>query len=283
MKTNSYKSPHFPECKIYTMPQRSPEWHEMRSDKLTASQVGAWLAERPACRLTIPEIKAGLNELGVKYKGNAKRDELLALLYDAGGHLPTSHLQSTIQARHTAICKILGAISGCEVPDQWEVDPDGPPPRNPAMWAIWNGIRMEDEAVEAFEKWSGETIETVGFCLHESGVAGCSPDGLLAGKRIGFEGKAPLPATHVNYVLNRQALIDQYGDQCHFSMAVTGAEAWWLQSYCRGLPAARVLIERDEYTERMALGIEEFAEYLTSAKMEIAALWDAEFEGRVTA
>ena len=280
MKTNSYKTPHFPDCEIYTMPQRSPEWHEMRWDKLTASQVGSWLADRPACRLTIPEIKLELDAVALPYKSSSKRDDLLDILRGVGP-LPVSHHQSTIQARHTAICKILGAISGCEVPDQWEVDPDGPPPRNPAMWAIWNGIRMEDEAVGAFEDWSGETIEGVGFALHKSGVAGCSPDGLLSGKPIGFEGKAPLPATHVNYVLNRQALIDQYGDQCHFSMAVTGATAWWLQSYCTGLPAARVLIERDEYTERMVEGIEEFAEQLESAKMEIAALWDIEFAGRM--
>jgi hypothetical protein len=61
-------------------------------------------------------------------------------------------------------------------------------------------------------------------------------------------------------------------------MAVTGAQGgWWLQSYCPGLPPVRRLIERDEYTERMAQGIEEFAVHLKSAREEIAAMWDEEF------
>ena len=282
MKTNSYKSPLFPDCEIYTMPQRSPMWHDMRGDKLTASQVGSWLAEEKKCRLENKEIESLLDMASINYPKRASKAVLLELL-ETVDEIPLSHSSATINASHTAICKILGDISGCAVPDQWEVEPDGPPPRNPAMWAIWNGIRMEDEAVRAFEKWSGTTIVHVGFCLHKSNVAGCSPDGLLVREPVGFEGKAPLPATHVNYVLNRQALIDQYGDQCHFSMAVTGAKAWWLQSYCPGLPAARVLIQRDEYTERMVEGLEEFAESLESARQEIAALWDEEFEGRVIA
>ena len=53
---------HFPDCLIHTMPQRSPEWHAIRKDKLTASQVGSWLAERPECRLTIAEIKEQLEK-----------------------------------------------------------------------------------------------------------------------------------------------------------------------------------------------------------------------------
>jgi hypothetical protein len=249
------------------------------ADKLTASQAGAWLAEEKKCRLQNKDIESLLDMASINYPKKATKAELLELL-ETVDEIPLDHSSATIQSRHNAICKILGEISGCDVPDQWEVDPGGPAPRNPAMWAIWNGIRMEDEAVKAFEKWSGETIDHVGFCLHKSKVAGCSPDGLLADKSIGFEGKAPLPATHINYVLNNQALIEQYGDQCHFSMAVTGATAWWLQSYCPGLPAARVLIQRDEYTERMVQGIEEFAEQLDSARQEIAALWDEHFNDR---
>jgi len=270
----------FPDCKIHTMPQRSEAWYEIRKDKLTASIIGSWLAEAPVARITVDEIKTILDRFALPYKKSGAKPELMALLPPE--MLPRPDIsQGSKDARHTSICRIIGAMSNCAVPDQWEVDPDGPPPRNPAMWAIWNGIRQEAAAVRAFEAWSGETILEVGFCEHKSGVAGCSPDGIIVVKPIGFEGKAPMPATHVGYVLNPDSLVKTYGDQCHFSMATTGAQAWWLQSYCPGLPTVRVLIERDDYTERMAAGIDEFAEHLESARDEIASLWDAEFEAKI--
>jgi len=264
----------FPHCTIHHMPQRSEAWREIRKDKLTASQAGEWLAAQRECRLTIPDIKIALDMAGIPYKGITKHEDLLAL----GTAWPETHLKGTTDARHTAICKILGSMSKCAVPDQWEVDPDGPPPKNPALWAVWNGIRLEKEAVAAFSEWHGTEVIEVGFCVHRSGSAGCSPDGLLSGERIGFEGKAPLPATHVGYLLDPESMIRDYGTQCHFSMAVTGAESWWLQSFCPGLPTARTLIKRDEYTERMQSGMYEFAEHLKSAQEEIASLWDMEFK-----
>jgi hypothetical protein len=265
----------FPDCTIHTMPQRSPEWHEIRKDKLTASGMGAWLAEEPVARITVDEIKVILDRFAIPYKKSGAKPELLALLPPEMLPRPTL-TQGAKDARHTAICRILGAMSNCAVPDQWEVDPDGPPPRNPALWAVWNGIRQEAAAVKAFEEWSGETIIEVGFCEHKSGVAGCSPDGLIDGNPYGFEGKAPLPATHVRYLLDG-VLPSEYADQVHASMAITGAEGWHFQSYCPGLPAFRIFVMRDDYTERMVAGLAEFAGHLESARDEIAALWDAEF------
>jgi hypothetical protein len=266
----------FPDCNIYYGSQREPWWHAIRKDKLTASGMGAWLAERPECRLTIPEIKAQLDALGEPYKSSESRNALLIALMGRVEKLPETYLKSTVDARHTAICRILGSMSNCAVPDQWEVDPDGDPPRNPSLWAIWNGIRQEPAAVKAFEEWSGETIIEVGFCEHKSGVAGCSPDGLIAGKPYGFEGKAPLPATHVRYLLDG-VLPSEYVDQVHASMALTGAKGWHFQSFCPGLPPFRIFVERNDYTERMVAGLDEFAIHLESARNEIASLWDAEF------
>ncbi len=144
------------------------------------------------------------------------------------------------------------------------------------MWAVWNGIRLEKEAVAAFSERHGKEVLEVGFCVHKSQSAGCSPDGLIAGESIGFEGKAPLPATHVRYLLNG-VLPEEYVAQVHGCMAVTGAEAWWFQSYCPGLPPFRIFTKRNDYTERMADGIAEFAIYLKSALEEITAMWDEEF------
>ena len=227
----------FPDCELLGMPQRSEAWNEIRRDKLTASQVGAWLAKHPH---------------------TTKKET---------------------QAQDSAICKILGAISRCPVPDEWEVDPEGPPPKSVGLWAIWNGIRLEPEAVAAFSEATGLEVESIGFCLHKSKVAGCSPDGLIVGENIGFEGKAPLPSTHVRYLLNG-GLPEEYRDQVHFSMAVTGAKAWWFQSYCPGLPSLRICVARDDYTEAMAEGITRFAAALKEARQTMAEMWNSEFGGK---
>ena len=268
-------NPLFPDCEIHTMPQRSEAWHEIRKDKLTGSRMGAWLAERPDIRATMSDIKSAIALKGQAVSSSVKRDDLLSIAKMNEIHFPKTYLAGTIKARHSAVCGILGSLAQTDAPDQWEVDPDGLPPRNPALWAVWNGLRLEKEAVAAFEEWSGLTVEEVGFCTHKSGAAGCSPDGLIKGRSIGFEGKAPLAKAHIEYLLGG-VLPEIYRDQVHGSMAVTGAKGWWFQSYCPGLPPFRILTMRDDYTERMAEGLNEFAETLNAAREEIAALWDAD-------
>lgn len=264
----------FPDCVVYAMPQRSPEWHEIRRGKLTASEAGAWLAERPEVRVTVDELRGVLDMNQVPYKKSASKAELLAMVPPSC--LPAPTLTATAdKARKAAVAKCLGAISRCEVPDPFEVDPGGPPPRNPAMWAVWNGIRLEPEAIAAFEDATGHEVETVGFCLHKSKVVGCSPDGLIRGESVGLECKCPLPSTHVRWFLEGQ-LPDEHRDQVHFSMAVTGARSWWFQSYSPGLPTFRVRVDRDAYTEAMTEGIREFADALSKSRAIMAAAWDFE-------
>ena len=175
------------------------------------------------------------------------------------------------KARAKATAKIIGQLSSCEVPDEWEVDPDGPPPKSIGLWAIWNGINQEPKAVAAFEFATGLEVEEVGFCEHSSGVIGVSPDGLIKGQNVGFEGKAPIPTTHVEYLLNG-TLPETYKAQVHGCMAATGADAWWFQSYCPGLPAFRILVERDEFTEQMVAGMNEFGDYLRAETLRIISL-----------
>jgi len=186
-----------------------------------------------------------------------------------GSIWPTSHLKGTIDARHTAICKILGSVSKCQVPDAWEVDPSGDPPRNPALWAVWNGIRQEPAALAAFQDWHGHALIEVGFCEHKSGVAGCSPDALIYGQPIGFEGKAPLPSTHIRYLLDG-VLPSEYADQVHFSMAITG-KPWWFVSYCERMEPHIVMVEPDDYTAKMRAAIAGFVERYQEAADSIIA------------
>ena len=264
----------FPDCTLHHMEQRSDRWHEVRAGKLTATGMGSWLTERPEIRETVKEIKEYLDKHGVDYLKSANRSDLLKLAR-VGVFLPT-HKAGTISARNTAICQIIGSMSDCIVPDPWEVDVDGPPPRNVQLWAVWNGLRMEPEAEEAFSAATGLELENVGFCEHRSKFSGCSPDALILGENVGFEGKAPLPATHQKYrmeVRETGTVPANYRDQVHGSMAVTGADAWWFQSFCLGLPAVRVLVKRDEYTDLMEGGMIEFADALRAeVKLTLAEL-----------
>ena len=150
-----------------------------------------------------------------------------------------------------------------------DIDEDKRPIARTAF-AIWQGIQREVEGVERFQDDTGLEVEEVGFCEHHSGFSGVSPDGLIVGQNVGFEGKCPLPETHAKYLLMNE-LPPEYKNQVHGSMAVTGADAWWFQSYSPGSikEVFRILVHRDEYTDAMETGLNEFAEY---AKREIAEL-----------
>lgn len=259
----------FPHCEISWCEQRTEEWYDLRKGKLTGSQFGTWLAEEPECRYTVSELRQQIKELvGEEPPKKLTRPALIDECYKLGIELPKSFTVATEAARRKAIAGIIGQLSSCEVPPEWEIDEDGPPPRNRSQWAIWNGIRSEPKAEAQFEIATGLELEKPGFCTHRSGLIGVSPDGLVKGKNEGFEGKAPLPETHALYLLNG-TLPDNYKAQVHGSMAATGADAWWFQSYCPGLPSLRLKIQRDEFTERMAKGLELFAKELRDSVKQV--------------
>lgn len=163
-------------------------------------------------------------------------------------------------AREKAICKLISERAKC-----WQ----NPNFENAAMQ---RGTEMEPQAVDAFETATGKKLVQVGFCQSNHGWFGCSPDGLLEGESIGFEGKVPVPSTHIEY---RRAgmLPDTYLYQVHGSMAVTGATGgWWFQSWNPGLASLRILIERDEFTEKLKAALITFcAQYEEAWEQEIAA------------
>jgi len=262
----------YPDCTFYHMAQRTDEWYAARKGVLTASSAGAWLADQPKIALTIPEIKAELTAAKVGFSKTAKRDELIELLPNPKKYLEES--KGTISARETAIFSVLGGMTNCPVPEPFAVDPLGDPPRNPASWAVWNGLRLEEEATEHFEKETGNKVSEVGFARSKYGAFGCSPDGLIRKENSGFEGKAPLPQTHIKYLLKGE-LPEEYKIQVHSSMAVTGASSWWFQSYCPGLPPLVIKVERDNYTEAVFSGLKKFDEELSACRARIAEMWDA--------
>lgn len=165
-------------------------------------------------------------------------------------------------ARESAICKLIAETTGAWEPRQFETD------------AMKRGTELEPEAVSLFEKVTGKTVTQVGFCRSIHGLFGCSPDGLIYEDNGGFEGKVPIPSTHIKY---RRAgvLPDEYRMQVEMSMAVTGASHWWFQAYNPGLVPLRIKVERSDYTESLKSALIEFSEQLEVALTEEFDAWTA--------
>jgi hypothetical protein len=105
--------------------------------------------------------------------------------------------------------------------------------------AMQRGCELEDEARSFYQIVNDVVVDQVGFCISEIGV-GCSPDGLV-GEEGGLEIKCPIISTHVEYLLNENALISEYFQQVQGSLFVTGRKWWDLISY---YPALKPLVVR---------------------------------------
>ncbi len=124
------------------------------------------------------------------------------------------------------------------------------------------GKEIEAEARDAFATHTELKVEQVGFCLADDDVCGCSPDGLIvdaAGNYVaGVEIKCPTPKVHIGYVLGGE-LPDEYKQQVHGSMVVTGLNEWHFWSYFPGMMHLHVIVRRDDYTEALAASLVSFA------------------------
>jgi len=152
-------------------------------------------------------------------------------------------------------------------------------------FATDRGNELEPEARQAFTDHTGLNVVQVGFCTQDNGVVGCSPDALILnpshqdaeedcqcddqilGEYCGYcdwepyiagvEIKCPFPATHVKYVADG-VLPDDYKQQVHGSMAVTGLNEWHFWSYFPGMRPFHLKIERDAYTTKVESALEQF-------------------------
>lgn len=89
--------------------------------------------------------------------------------------------------------------------------------------AMQDGIDREPNAVAIYEALTGTLLDTtVGFCAHDSLMAGCSPDGVIGDFDGIVEIKCPTPAIHLEY-LTTGRIPDDYRKQITHSLWVTGA------------------------------------------------------------
>lgn len=130
------------------------------------------------------------------------------------------------------------------------------------------GKIKEETAIPWYEFEFSETIQTVGFVTDDSGIIGCSPDGLI-GEDGGIEIKCPLPQTHCKYLMSGE-VPHQYLAQVHGSMFVTGRPWWKFLSFCPRFPSLVLTVFRDEDIQR-AIGdtLSKFLERFDKAKNKL--------------
>lgn len=145
--------------------------------------------------------------------------------------------------------------------------------------AALQGQEREAAARVMYEAVTGRLVSQVGFCSHDSLMAGCSPDGVIGEFEGILEAKSPLPATHLFYLRTNHAP-DEYVWQAVTQMWVTGAQWVDLFSYCPEFPDALQYklfrIEREEAAMKsFELIVRQFLAEVDRETEEVLALAEA--------
>ena len=135
------------------------------------------------------------------------------------------------------------------------------------------GIDLEPAAFSAYEAATGILAERVGFCAHDTLLAGCSPDGVVGAFEGLVELKCPKSATHLRY-LRAGVVPTEYLPQIVCSLWVTGA-AWcdfvsFDDRFPIDLQLFRVRVTRS--TEAIALWDTQARMFLAEVEAELASI-----------
>lgn len=137
----------------------------------------------------------------------------------------------------------------------------------PVNTAMANGQAVEPEARRWFELQTGKDVRQVGFCVHDNGLWGCSPDGLIDPDE-GLELKCPMLKSHIGYLL-RGELPPKHKAQCHGCLIVTGRKVWNYMSYAVGADPLLLRVTPDDYTEKLHKALEDFSVMYAEARKTI--------------
>lgn len=132
-------------------------------------------------------------------------------------------------------------------------------------------LEMEPDARIAYEFYSDNQVEQVGFIDHPRiPNAGASPDGLIA-LDGGMEIKCPDTATHIDIITGGQIDRD-YLLQCQFGMACTDREWWDFVSFDPNMPEElKLYVQRVERNDQLIAEIEtNVIEFLAEVDQKVA-------------
>lgn len=115
------------------------------------------------------------------------------------------------------------------------------------------GIQHEADAVAAYEAETGRMIEPIGFCEHDTMLAGTSPDGFVGDDGI-LSIKCPKTATHLSYWRARMEPAEHWAQNTH--------ELWL---------TGRAWVDFVSYDPRLPAGLQLFVLRVTRTKAELEA------------
>jgi len=146
---------------------------------------------------------------------------------------------------------------------------------------IQRGNALEPEARRVLAKKLGKEIVESGLIFHDSGGFAASPDGLVVSDdgetwEAGVEIKCHNLMRHLSDYLDG-VLPDDHKHQVHGSMAVTGLNQWHYFGYYPNQPCLHLVIERDDFTDRLEAGLKTLVAEKAKMKAELARLWKSEF------
>lgn len=190
--------------------QGTPEWHQARCGKVTAScfadaisRVGA-LDERQAKYVALVrggvDIKTAALEAG--YKAAPTADTVRRAIKGEDTSQPSD------TAKRYAADLAIERISG---------QPHGEPPK---AWVLERGHEMEVHARMLYEARTGAFVTEAGICLDESLIFGYSSDGLVDDDGL-IEVKAPIDSIKIMEML-RNGDISEYNHQIQGGLWLTG-------------------------------------------------------------
>jgi len=139
--------------------------------------------------------------------------------------------------------------------------------------AMQDGVAREPIARDLYEFSTGNTVEQVGFCLHDTLECGVSPDGLVRAAGM-VEIKCPTPSVHLDYLL-RTTPPPEYVAQIQGQLWVTDRQWVDFVTYNPDFPSNarfRVMrVERDEaYIKTLAEAIRMFMIEVAATERQIA-------------
>ncbi len=138
------------------------------------------------------------------------------------------------------------------------------------------GSKQEIEAVKYYEFQKHQKTKSVGFCLTNDELVGCSPDRLV-GKHGGLEIKMLSAKNHVAFLLGMN--IDKYKAQIQGCLYVTGCKWWDFLAYNPSMASFIIRFERDErFIECLKSYLEVFLRDFTEAKAQLGKLGITEYK-----
>jgi len=189
--------------------------------------------------------------------------------------------QKTAAAKSALAKYLCGKLTDSMENDEWEQQAEEKEAKamdyNP--W-VQRGKALEPIARQRLSEKLGMEIVETGLIFHECGEFAASPDGLVSDGDnwiAGCEIKCHNRKRHLADLL-AGGLPDDHKFQVHGCMVVTGLSVWHYYGFHPAQPSLHVVVNRDEFTDKLEAGLKAMAQEKAKMKATLAALWQSEFQ-----